>query len=62
MKTAKAETNLEIHVSCPYCGSYEDVTTKLTEYLEDDLRASGIEKEITCSECKKIFIVDEVIY
>jgi len=64
MKTAIAETSLDVWVDCPCCGEYVNATEDLKESLEDDLRAEDIEEHVTCDnkECKEIFIVTEITY
>lgn len=64
IKTTKAETSLEIWVECPYCDQYQEVTSKLKDELESDLRAYHLENEIICGDedCKKTFIVEEITY
>ena len=58
----QAQTSLEVLVYCPKCGLMQDATDELRESLEDDLRATDIEKEITCDECEEKFLVTEITY
>lgn len=61
IKTAKADSWLEINVDCPYCYEYLDVLEQAREYLDNgELSAQNIECEITCPECKKDFIVTDI--
>lgn len=64
METATAQANLDIWVHCPHCTEFQDVTEQLRECLDDDLRASDIDQEITCSNpaCEKEFIVVNITY
>ena len=61
-KRVDARTSLEVNVHCPYCNHFQDIVDRVKELLDEDLRISGIEKEITCEECGQIFIVDNVQY
>lgn len=64
MKTTDAQTNLKVMTNCPYCNRYQDIFYKgnVRDVMGDDLSAIDIEIEITCEDCRKIFIVDEIIY
>lgn len=62
MKTAKAQTNLEIDVTCPYCGESEDVTNELKHQLGIGIRTIHVHKVIKCGECNEHFVIDEVRY
>lgn len=64
MKTAIAETSLDVWVHCPYCDGYQDVTEQLREELNYDLTSSDLENEIECDHrsCKKTFMVTDITY
>ena len=64
MKTASAETSLDVWVTCPYCDEYIQATESLKEHLEDDLTAEEIEIEVVCDNrhCKETFLVTEITY
>jgi len=62
-RTAIAQSHFDIHVDCPYCDNWQDVTDDLQEYLdENELRADECSAEVTCEKCKKEFIVTKVEY
>ena len=62
MKKAIAQTFLEILCDCPYCKESIDVTNDLKDHLEDDLRATSIDVEVTCTECGKEFVIADITY
>tara|TARA_R110000744_G_C19331192_1_gene558578 strand:- start:1647 stop:1841 length:195 start_codon:yes stop_codon:yes gene_type:complete len=64
MKKATAEASLDIYVNCPHCGEYQDVTGDLIECLDNELKATDLDEEITCcyNRCGKTFIVEEITY
>lgn len=62
MKTANATTFIEICVTCPHCGAHDDKFDELHEHLSNEPRASGINVEVTCSECKENYIVEDINY
>lgn len=58
IKETTATTSLEIYVTCPYCGDYQDRCQDLTEHLCDgELRTEECEAELKCKECGERFIV-----
>lgn len=61
-QTASAQTVLEIECKCPHCGKHINLTGKLKRFLDDDLRATGINFEIDCPECETFFIITEIQY
>ena len=63
MKETTAQTNLEVMVSCPYCDACEDILERAREtFLNGELSQSNCELEITCSDCKKEYIVTDIYY
>lgn len=63
MKETTAQTNLEVMVSCPYCDAYDDIIEQAREtFYDGELSQSNCELEITCSECKKEYIVTDIYY
>lgn len=63
MERVHADTFIECNVNCPYCDSYQDKFSDLHEYFENgEPRATDIEAEITCDDCKKTFIVEQINY
>lgn len=62
-KKADATTFLEIVCACPYCGAIKDVFDDVREFLHDgELSASNLDHEVTCSECKQVYIIDNIHY
>lgn len=55
-----ATSHVEVLTKCPYCDSFEDVFDDVREILDECLSVNGCDKEVTCSECGKIFIVENV--
>lgn len=62
MEKINANCFIEILCTCPYCGAVEDVFDDVRELMGDDHRAENIDKEVKCSECEQIFIVENVMY
>jgi hypothetical protein len=62
MKKADAFVLFEIHVVCPECSRHLDETSYLSEYLDQDLHAEGIDYVMTCALCKKEFIIENINY
>lgn len=66
MKSTTAQTLIEILCICPNCGDgldilYEDnVREELTR--QDEFSSSNCNLEITCSECKEVFLVTDIYY
>jgi hypothetical protein len=60
MKRIDAKCFVEVAAECPYCGAIDDILDDVRELMEDDHRAYNIDKEIRCSECKNVYIVDNV--
>lgn len=63
-KEVEALSVLEVVVNCPHCDSYQDVTDQVKEFLDDDLRADGLEIIIMCDnkKCKENFLITKVNY
>lgn len=64
MKEITAETSLDVWVQCPYCNHLQCATSKLKPLLDEDLRATNLEREIKCESkfCKETFMVTEITY
>ena len=63
MKTAVAETSIEIWVHCPHCDEYQNRLEDLREELDyNELRAEECEAEIKCEDCEKSFIVNKITF
>lgn len=62
MKETKAETEWCIWTNCPYCNSRQNQFYELREYLNGELRVKEIEAQITCDDCHKEFIINEITY
>ncbi len=60
-KKVNANTFIEVLCTCPYCGALEDVFENVRELL-DVMSADNCDKEYTCSECKEVFIIENVHY
>jgi hypothetical protein len=64
-KEAEAQTTLEIHVNCPYCDNFMDVTELLIEELNcGPLTAKSLDIIVKCDNksCKESFIINNVNY
>jgi hypothetical protein len=63
-KEAEAQTTLEIHVNCPHCDNFMDVTEKLKEHLDSDLKASNLDIVVKCDNksCNESFIINNINY
>lgn len=61
MKTAIAQIDLEIEVTCPYCDESNDVASELKNKL-GFCTNKYINEQITCCECKESFRVTELKY
>lgn len=68
IKKTTANWTIELYVDCPHCNTYFDV---FTDWAEQEMWSSaevgeskkiGDSFEITCPECKKEFIVNEVMH
>lgn len=55
-----ARISIEAYCNCPYCNSFQDVFDKVRDVLGNDLQVDECDVEITCDECGKVFIVDNV--
>jgi len=63
MEKVHATTFLEITVTCPYCGAYDDKIDELREYLQyGELTAESIDAEVSCSECEQKYIIEQINY
>lgn len=63
LKETYATSHFEIYVECPYCDYYQDRREDLVEYLDGEaLSAEECDVELTCSDCGKSFIINEIIY
>lgn len=62
MKKVDANCWIEVVCACPYCGAFEDVIDNdhIKEAMGDGHRADNCDVEVTCSECKKDFIVENI--
>jgi transcription elongation factor Elf1 len=59
----QATTYLEIYVTCPYCGDWQNRVSDLTEHLSNgELRAEECDAELKCEneECGKRFLVTSI--
>jgi len=55
-----ARTFIEVNCHCPHCEAFLDVFENVREVLGSDLRAENVDVEVTCPECLKLFIVENV--
>jgi metal-sulfur cluster biosynthetic enzyme len=62
MKKINAQCFVEVAATCPYCGALDDILDDVRDVMDDNHRAHNIDKEITCSECNEIYIVENVNY
>jgi uncharacterized protein YbaR (Trm112 family) len=62
MKTVRASCFVEVICICPNCGSGLDVLDNVRDVMDDDHRASNIDVEITCEDCKQAFLITDVDY
>lgn len=60
MEKVDAKCFIEVVSQCPYCGAIDDILDNVREVMDDEHRAYNIDKEITCSECNKQYIVDNI--
>jgi ribosomal protein S27E len=62
MKTASAETSIEIWVHCPHCTEYQNRFDDLREALDGEPRAEECNEVIKCEDCGEEFVVTEITY
>jgi hypothetical protein len=62
MKKVDANCHIEVLCNCPYCDAYEDIfdNDNVKESMGNDHRAENCELEVSCSECGKTFIVENI--
>lgn len=59
-KKVDASVSIEAYCHCPYCNAFEDVFYSIRDQLDEYHSAENCDKEVTCSECGKVFIIDNV--
>ena len=62
MESVRAKFFVEVSSQCPYCDALDEILSNVSEVMNNDHRASNIDVEITCSECKNIYIVTDIDY
>jgi len=63
IKTAEAETSIEIWVHCPHCEGYQNRFDDLRESLDyNELRAEECDAVIKCEDCAEDFMVTKITY
>jgi len=60
MERVRANCFVEVLCICPRCGYGLDLLDNVRECMDDDHRASNINVEVTCGECKETFLVTDV--
>lgn len=60
MKETRAQLYIEVLCTCPNCDYGLDIFDDIKDILDDDHRASNIDKEIVCEGCGETFLLTDV--
>ena len=62
MKKVNANAHIEVLCSCPYCNAFEDVFENVKDSMSEEIRTDNINIEVKCSECKKPFLIENILH